>query len=488
MKTSQTALEDRIKDFPKTPGVYLMKDATGEILYIGKASSLAKRLQSYFKTRLLSPKITVLMSKVKDIDVIETPSEVDALLLEAALVKRYNPRYNTRLKDDKSFPLLKVTRERFPRLQVTRDRRDTKAIYLGPYTDAKLLREAVGLLRAIFPIRKCQKMPKHPCLYYHLGQCLAPCVNQNVKKKYDRVVREIIDFMRGGKASFVQYLARRMEDSSRKRKYEEAQFFKEQIGAISRLGARRFCRLRPLQGITLSATAELKHSLRLGRLPERIVCFDVSNISGREATASKVSFYRELPDKNDYRRYKIHTVVGIDDYAMIEEALRRMLRGLKEGRERFTPGLIVIDGGRGHLNSAYRILKEEGYDTIPLIAIAKRFEEIHTLNSKGPLVFAEASPALHLLKKIRDEAHRFAIKYHHLLRGKGLSESFLDSIPGIGPRRKQILLRNFSSIDELKKAPLRLLVSLPGMSKSSAKRILDYVKGPRVKPASPVGR
>lgn len=466
-----------MKNFPKTPGVYLMKDASGRILYIGKAASLAKRLQSYFKTRLLSPKIAVLMSKVKDIDVIETPSEVDALLLEASLVKRYSPRYNTRLKDDKSFPLLKITCEPFPKLQLTRDRRDAKAIYLGPYTDAKLLREAVGLLQAIFPIRKCQKMPKHPCLYYHLGQCLAPCVNKNIKKKYDRVVREIINFMRGGKSSFVQYLTRRMEAASRKRKYEEAQFFKEQLEAISRLRTRRFCRLRPLQGVSLSATAELKHSLRLGKLPERIVCFDVSNISGREATASKVSFYRELPDKNDYRRYKIHTVVGIDDYAMIEEALGRMLHSLKEGRERFMPDLIVIDGGRGHLNSAHKILKKEGYDTIPIIAIAKRFEELYTLNSKTPLALPETSPALHLLKKIRDEAHRFAIKYHHLLKEKSLSESFLDSIPGIGPKRKQILLKNFSSIDELKKTPLGLLESLPGVSKAAARRILDYVKG-----------
>ncbi len=456
---------------PLMPGIYLMRDERGEILYIGKAKSLRKRVLSYFKVPSPIPKIAILMQKVRAIDHIDTPTEVDALLLEAHLIHKHQPRYNQDLKDDKSFPLLKITREKFPRICVTRQKTDKRAIYYGPYTDAKLLHQAVNLINDLFPIRKCQVLPRVACLYHHIGQCIAPCIKPEVKPEYDRLIDEVKRFLGGGKKSFAQYLNDRMEKASRELRFEDAQFFKEQIDALSKLRKKRFFPKNPGQGISLSATMELKQKLKLERIPERIVCFDVSNVQGDQAVASKVSFYRELPDKFGYRRYKIRGVSGINDYAMMAEALRRMLRGIQEGREDFMPDLIIIDGGKGHLNTAVRVLVQEGMGTIDLIAIAKQFEWIHSPKFHAPLVFASDSPALYLLKKVRDEAHRFAITYHRQLRTKALQRSVLDDIPGMGEKRKRLLLRHFNSIEEIRHASIAKLLDVPGIDPKTAEAV-----------------
>lgn len=457
------ALRVSVANLPLTPGVYLMKDGAGTILYIGKAKSLRKRVLSYFKTPAVSSKVAVLMSKASSIDHIDTPTEIDALLLEAHLIRKYQPRYNQELKDDKSFPLIQITGERFPRICVARQKarggHDPEAVCYGPYTDTKLLRQAVDLINDLFPIRKCRVLPKNDCVYHHIGQCLAPCVKPEVKPAYDRLISEIKRFLGGGKKSFAQYLAERMERASRELRYEDAQFFKNQIDALSKLRKKRFMPKNPGQGITLSATVELKQLLKLEKLPEHIVCFDVSNIQGSEAVASKVSFYRELPDKAGYRRYRIRRVTGINDYAMIGEALERMCHGLRDGREEVTPDLIMIDGGRGHLNTAIRTLTREGMSGIALIAIAKRFERIHSPKFRAPRVLPADSSGLYLLKKIRDEAHRFAITFHRALRSRILRRSVLDDIPGIGKERKRMLLVRFGSVDTLRHASLRDLRS-----------------------------
>ena len=498
---------------PLTPGIYLMRDVRRVILYIGKAKSLRKRVRSYFKVPALVPKITVLMSKVRVIDHIETPTEVDALLLEAHLVRKYKPRYNQELKDDKSFPLLKITREKFPRLCITRQKTDPKAVlrpihssevqmgsvltavkqkkiqdkadYYGPYTDAKLLRQAVNLIQSLFPIRKCQTLPKSSCLYHHLGQCIAPCIKPEVKPEYDRLVNEVKRFLGGGKKTIAQYLEERMDRASRELRFEDAQFFKEQVDALSKLRKKRFLPKNPGQGISLSATLELKENLRLEKIPERIVCFDVSNVQGDQAVASKVSFYRELPDKFGYRRYKIKSVAGINDYAMIAEALTRMLRGIKEGREDFMPDLIMIDGGKGHLNTAVKVLVREGMEQIDLISIAKQFEWVHSSKFRAPLVIASDSPALYLLKKVRDEAHRFAITYHRKLKSKLLERSVLDDIPGIGEKRKRLLLRHFNSIYEIRSADIEQLCAVPGIERDIAIRIFSFLNSAKGSVSSP---
>jgi len=290
-------------EIPFTPGVYFMKDDEGHTLYIGKARSLRKRVQSYLTNHNHLPKVTILMSKVEHIDYIETSTEIDALLLEARLIRKYKPKYNKELKDDKSYPLLKITKEKYPRIHLTRQKTDKKATYFGPFTDAKLLRQAIALIHNLFPIRKCQKLPKTACLYYHIGQCVAPCIKPEIGSEYDRVVAEVKGFIGNGKRSFVEYLSERMLQAAKEYRYEDAQSFKEQVEALSKLKKKRFSLRKPEGGIGLAATLELKKYLALESLPEKIVCFDVSNIQGQAAVASRVSFYRELPDKNAYRRY-----------------------------------------------------------------------------------------------------------------------------------------------------------------------------------------
>jgi excinuclease ABC subunit C len=473
-KTSAEPLREMVEKIPSTPGVYLMKDRSGEILYVGKAKSLHKRVRSYLSVSPALPKIKVMMSKVCLIDHIETPSEVDALLLEAQLIKKYRPRYNKELKDDKSYPLLKITGDEFPRLTITRQKGDRKALYYGPYTDSKLLRQAVALIHNLFPIRKCQALPKRACLYYHIRQCLAPCVHPEVKRDYDRLIREVRHFLGGGKRSFLEYLTDRMKRASRELRFEDAQFFKEQIVALGQLKRKRFFPGRKEEGAGLSATMDLKRALKMAVCPAKIVCFDVSNIQGDESVASKVSFFRELPDKIHYRRYKIRDVTGINDYAMIREALGRMLRGIREGRESFIPDLIMIDGGRGHLNTALKVLREEGMERIEMIAIAERFEHVFSPKFREPIIFPAGTPVLHLLEKVRDEAHRFAITYHRSLKSKKLESSLLDQIDGVGARRKRILLKSFDTLEDLKRANLERLRGIQGIDSVTAQKIFDF--------------
>ena len=467
-------LEEQIHRLPHEPGVYLFKNAHGEVIYIGKALDLNKRVRSYFhpQNATVFPKLEILRASIHGLDFIQTPTEVDALLLEAHLVSQYTPKYNIRLKDDKSYPLLKITGDEFPMIQITRKKSDRKARYYGPYTDAKLLREAVRIMNTLFPVRKCRTLPKKAFLYYHIKQCLAPCIMPEVRAEYDKLIDEINSFLAGGKKSMMEYLTERMFAAAKEERFEEAQMFKEQIRALGKLKRKRFDARRPAKGIALSGMLELKRLLKLKRVPERIVCFDVSNMQGKLAVASKVSFHRELADKAEYKRYRIKTVEGIDDYAMIKEALRRMIRGIREGRELFIPDLIVIDGGLGHLHAANEVLVEEDYTEADLISLAKRFEEIFTLDSNKPVRLEDRSPGLRLIQKVRDEAHRFAIGFHKLLRSKALRKSFLDDVPGIGGKRKQILLNEFESLDEIRSADVDMLARLPGMSKRAAEEVL----------------
>jgi len=471
------SLQDNLNQLPVTSGVYLMKGNDREILYIGKALSLRKRVLSYFRAEIQgrSPKISVLVTKIKKVDVIETPTEADALLLEAALIKKYKPKYNTELRDDKSFPLIKITDERFPRIHLTRNKTDKRAVYYGPYTDGKLLREVIRLINNLFPIRKCTTLPKTACLYYHIGQCLAPCIKPEVKSEHDRHFKEIKNFLRGGKKSLIDYLTDRMHDARKSYQFEDAQFFKDQIEALGWIRKKRFDTKRPEASIGLSGTMELKKTFHLARLPERIVCFDVSNIQGDKAVASRVSFHRELENKMEYRRYKIKSVNGINDYAMIQEALRRMLIGIREGREESMPDLILIDGGKGHLNAAKEILKQESFDDIALLSIAKQFEFLFTPAKPDPIVLPPESPARRLLQRIRDEAHRFAIAYHRSLKGKDITKSVLDEITGIGDKRKRLLLKHFDSIEAMKRAPVSELAKITG-SEVLAEQINRFFK------------
>ncbi|MDD4909246.1 MAG: excinuclease ABC subunit UvrC [Candidatus Omnitrophica bacterium] len=406
-----------IKKAPDSPGVYLMKDAQGGIVYVGKAVSLKKRLASYF-TPPYNAKTEAMLSNAARVDLVGARTEAEALLLEARLIKQYRPKYNISLKDDKSYPFVKITKEKFPSIFICRGRKDDGATYLGPFTSAKLLRQALKTARSVFGFRDCAcRIPsKKPSLYYRLGLCPGPCIGAISEKEYRNVVKNVRMFLEGRYEDVVRKLSAKMRELSRQQRFEQAALVRDKINA---LGA-----VSPGTGLLSEhkkEIGELKDLLGLKLMPRSIEAFDISNISSTAAVGSMVSFYEGLPDKDNYRRFKIKGVSGIDDYAMMREVVRRRCeRLMKEGKE--YPDLIVIDGGIGHLNSAVSVLEELRLN-IPVISIAKQEEKIYVKGRTGPLDLNLDSPAMHLIQRIRNEAHRFALKYHRFLRKKRTLEA-----------------------------------------------------------------
>ncbi len=408
-------LASKIKSLPLSSGVYLMKDEKGEVIYIGKAVSLRRRVQSYFRSSQQScPKTEVLISYVKDIDYIITSSEAEALILEASLVKKYNPKFNIDLKDDKSYPFIEITGDEFPQVSVVRPRkRNEKSLYYGPYVNAKLLREALSIIRRIFPFRRCDRLPKKECLDYHMGLCDGPCVGKISREDYADIIRNIRLILEGRKDSLYHRLRHQMEVLSQQKRFEEAARIRDQIHALSALYS-------GTKDINYYKEAEqLKRLLNLSRMPERIEAFDISNILGIYAVGGMVSFLNGKPDKKNYRRFRIKLVEGIDDFAMISEVVSRRYRRLRDEGLAF-PDLILIDGGKGQLSAALQSLRELDINTIPLIALAKKEESIFIPGKRDPILLSRDSLGLKLLQRIRDEAHRFAVAYHRKLRDKGM--------------------------------------------------------------------
>ncbi len=404
-----------IEKIPVSSGVYLMKSKQGKIIYIGKAISLRKRVQSYFrKSSHHSPKTDALVLEIYDIDVILTLSEAEALILEASLVKTHRPKYNVDLKDDKSYPFIQMTDEKFSRISIVRPRSQkikTKSLYLfGPYVNAKLIREALSVIRKIFHFRTCVRFPKKACLDYHIGLCDAPCIGNIDRKEYQKSVRNVRLILEGKKESLHRFLQKEMERASQKKDFEKAAKTRDQIRAVGALYS-------GTKDINYFKEAEqLMRTLNLNRPPQRIEAFDISNIMGNQAVGSMVSFLNGMPDKRNYRRFRIRETQGIDDFKMIAEVVRRRYSRLKKEKALF-PDLILIDGGKGQLSAA----KEElsGLDlSIPLISLAKRDEEIFMPYKRKAVILSKDSLGLKLVQRIRNEAHRFAINYHRLLRSK----------------------------------------------------------------------
>lgn len=409
---------------PEAPGVYLMRDARGKVLYVGKAKSLRRRLSSYARGGL-DAKTMALMSHVGGIELRPARTESLALLLEAGLIRQYTPKYNISLRDDKSFPMVKITHEDFPRVCVTRTKEKDGAAYFGPYTGAGLLREALRIIRRHFPYRSCAIMPDKACIYYRIGLSPAPCIGKIGRRAYRRTICAIAMILNGKSEKLVGLLTRRMNLCARRHKFEEAALLRDQITAISSLGsgsagAGRHEPAGGRRGRIASGPAieleELRKVLGLAKLPERIEAFDISNIGGQQAAGSMVSFRRGRPDKDNYRRFRIKTVAGIDDYRMLAEAVGRRYRRLRDEHLPF-PDLVLIDGGRQHLAAALRVLEKLGA-VIPVISIAKEFEHVYIPLRRDPIAFASDTPALNLIRRVRDEAHRFAVAYHHILRRK----------------------------------------------------------------------
>ncbi|TET58250.1 MAG: excinuclease ABC subunit UvrC [Dehalococcoidia bacterium] len=597
---------EQLGALPARPGVYLFKDEEGNVIYVGKAANLRSRVRSYFGARSsLSARMQKLTARIQDFEFVVTNSEQEALILECNLIKKYTPRYNIRLKDNKTFPYLRIDiNEDWPRVCITRRVQKDGAKYFGPFASAGSVRRTLRLIKRIFPFRSCDRhiegKDKRPCLNYHIHRCLGPCVGAVEKQEYDDVIRRVMLFLQGRQELVLRELNTRMKEAARQLQFERAALLRDQIKAIEEViegqriavalkgdqdiiglaqnetqacvevffvrndkligrdhfvmegihgeppgevitsfvkqyyasavyvpplillqhavnepaalsqwltgqrgsgvrlrvpqrGAKKklvdtvsenavrgmqFAQAKQMRAEAISSgLQELKDRLRLTRIPLRMECYDVSNLQGTSATGSMVVLEKGLPKPSHYRRFRIKTVAGADDCAMIRETLRRRFgRGLKgRGSWAITPDLVVIDGGRGQLNAALELRRELGLGFIPMVSLAKGNEEVFIPGEPEPVRIARDSPALHILQRGRDEAHRFAVSYHRKLRAKDFVASVVNGISGIGPRRKKALLDKFGSVEAVREASIEELSQTKGMTLALAHRVKEYL-------------
>jgi len=430
-----------LKTLPHSPGVYLMRDSAGRIIYVGKARDLFKRVSSYFLDRgVHTAKTHILVSSVQHIDYIPTTSEREALLVEQSLIHQMKPTFNTMWRDDKSYPYVKITlQEDYPRIFLTRQVVRDGARYFGPYPN---VRETRGLLRYFwkhkyFPLRPCRYefSEKNPlpvetakqCWFYHTRECPAPCVQRISKEDYRRIAQEAVLFFGGRYKSLLKQWKKEMREASARQDYERAAQLRDNLTALEHVQERvtlRRIQLTDVEGQVdrSRSVSDLQKALDLPAPPLRIECFDISHIQGLEPVASCVVFERGLPKKEDYRKFKIKTVVGIDDFASMAEVVgRRYRRLLAESKP--LPNLILIDGGKGQLSAAQAALRQvldASARKISLAALAKAEEELFLPGRPNPVHLPKDSAALHLVQHVRDEAHRFAVAFHRLRRAKRL--------------------------------------------------------------------
>ena len=423
---------EKVRTFPTTPGVYLMKDAQGRVIYVGKAVNLRSRAGSYFTAAAATDRRTCdLVPEIADIDFLETDNEVDALLLEARLIKDIQPRFNQELKDDKTFPYLEiVTGEDFPRVEFTRKPRTKGAKLYGPFASAKQLRGAIAVLQKVFKFRTCSLDIDdgdekwrwfRPCLLASINQCTAPCNLRISREEYRDSIRRLRMFLDGGKAGVLRELRKEMEAASRELRFEKAARLRDEIKALEDLNLRgnledhvqpEVFYIDPKKGL-----AGLKKVLNLPAVPRRIEGVDIAHLQGGETVASLVQFIDGLPFKHGYKRFRIRTVDGVDDFASMREVVSRRFRRLQQEGESY-PDILLIDGGLGQLNASLSALQAIDIQPPCVISLAKREEEIYVPGESEPRKLSRHSYALRLLQYVRDEAHRFAQQYHHLLRRK----------------------------------------------------------------------
>ncbi len=604
-------LAEKVDQVPDRPGVYLYKDGKAQVIYVGKAASLRSRVRSYFQeSRARDPKTDALVRQIRDLDVILTDNELEALILESNLVKKHRPRYNIILRDDKHYPFLKLTtNEPFPRLVVARRIQKDGAAYFGPFYPATAMRQTLRLVRQLFPLRTCRitidgTLPR-PCIQYFIHRCNAPCTGQETREGYGRTVRDVERFLGGGHDDLAMDLTRQMEAAAAELKFERAAGLRDQIQALNQIRERQkmisteeadqdvvgvvrrgpdacvqlfFVRKGRLVGretffldrvagasdgevlsaflrqfytrdvapppevllsdappeeelirawlgrragarvdlvapqrgrkrelvamaeenaaLALSTHVlargnrqqvvldELQRALNLPGPPHRIEGFDISTIQGSETVASMVVWQDGEMKKDDYKRFKIRTVAGTDDFASMREVLLRRYGRALEG-EGVLPDLVLLDGGRGQLGAGVKALEELGLDYVPLAALAKRAEEVYTPDRLDPLVLDMGSAALQALQKIRDEAHRFAVTYHKKLRRRRTIASVLDQIPGVGPTVRTSLLKTLGSARGVKAASVAELAAVPKVTPKLAQRIHAFFHAPEPPPEPP---
>ncbi|CAH2461553.1 MULTISPECIES: excinuclease ABC subunit C [Bacillus] len=586
-------LKEKLAILPDQPGCYLMKDKQGTVIYVGKAKVLKNRVRSYF-TGSHDGKTLRLVGEIVDFEYIVTSSNLEALILELNLIKKYDPKYNIQLKDDKTYPFIKITAEKQPRLLITRNVKKDKGKYFGPYPNAQSAHETKKLLDRMYPLRKCSNMPDKVCLYYHMGQCLAPCVKEVTDEQNKEIVDEIIKFLNGGHKEIRSELETKMYEASEKLEFERAKELRDQIahidaimekqkmimsdlvdrdvfgyavdkgwmcvqvffvrkgklierdvsmfpiydepeegfltfigqfyensshfkpkeivvpGSIDSELVERFLEVeatQPKRGKkkdlvelanknakialeekfhlierdeerTIKAVDHLGKQLGI-ETPYRIEAFDNSNIQGTNPVSAMIAFIDGKPAKKEYRKYKIKTVQGPDDYESMREVVRRRYtRALKENSP--LPDLIIIDGGKGHLAATSDVLENELGLYIPMAGLVKdeKHKTSHLIigDPPEPVMLARNSQEFYLLQRIQDEVHRFAITFHRQLHGKSVIQSALDEIPGIGDKRKKVLLKHFGSLKKMKEASVSEFVEA-GMPKNVAETIYTYLTG-----------
>jgi excinuclease ABC subunit C len=510
------AIRKKLGVLPHKPGIYLMKDRFGAVIYVGKARDLRKRVSQYFHpSRRLGwdLKFNALVEAIHDFDIHVVRSEPEAFLLEGKLIKEFHPRYNISFRDDKRFLMLKVNlNDPIPNFAFTRLKKDDGARYFGPFSNSGALRNTLALVRRQFNLRGCRVFTpgeadyKH-CLYAHLKYCTAPCIGNVTREQYLEQVRAACDFIEGQCHEMKEQLEVEMRKAATAQDYEKAAGLRDLIRDLKETTKqeRKFERVPytlPLAIDPQRDLTELAKALGLREPPRRIEGFDISNISGTFAVASLVSFKNGRPDRANYRRFKIKTVEGQDDFAgMAEVVFRRYSRLKKEsqqiGDSRWQmgkkprnktpssifhlpspnfPDLIMVDGGKGQLNAACTELVKLGLGKIPVIGLAKEFEEIYVPGESKPLRLGLNHPAVKLLQRIRDECHRVANSYNAQLRIKRISESVLDEFPGIGERRKQALLKKFGSVQRLKTATLEQIAAVPGFGGKAAEELKMFLE------------
>lgn len=520
MSAEKPDLQAKLRDAPHKPGVYVMRDRFKRVIYVGKARDLRKRLANYFtpsSANKVDMKTRALIESIWDFETHVVKSEAEAVLYEGRLIKEFRPKYNISFRDDKRFLLVRLDRnEMWPRFQLTRLRKDDGAQYFGPFAHAGALRSTLNAVRKKFGIRSCR--PAEPnerdfkhCLDHVIKNCVAPCMARVTRDEYLQKVDEACSFLDGESRLMTQQVEEEMKKAAANLDFEKAAQLRNLLDDLKRTTKpmTRFTRktlpstINP--GQDLSA---LSDALGLKAPPTTMECFDISNISNTHIVASMVRFKNGVPDRSNYRRYRIRSTDGQNDFASMAEVVRRRYSRLvsegaaakednefnqeppDEAMERLAgspetteknpkfvslPDLIIVDGGKGQLSSACTELQRLGLFNIPIIGLAKEFEEIYRPARPFPLRLPADSGALKLLQRIRDEAHRFANGYHSLLLKKRISESILDDIPGVSENRKKALLAEFGSLERLKKAPAESIASVSGIGPRLGEQIVQYL-------------
>lgn len=491
------SLESKLKDLPKEPGVYFHKDAKGEIIYVGKAAVLRNRVRQYFQaSRNRDPKTDLLVSEIADTDWQVVDSELEALFLEAEMIRRYMPRYNILLRDDKSMTYVRINfKDKYPHVTFTRRPLDDGADYYGPFLSALALKKALKYLRRAFPYSTHTQVPKRACLQYHLGLCPGPETGQLDEKIYKANLRRLVRVLQGQRKKLIIELEKEMKDYSKSSEFEKAAIVRNQLYSLKNLGQQVIFSDKEFQDISKDhALVELTKLLGLEKPPRRIEGFDISHMSGTDTVASMVVFTNGVSDKGNYRKFKSR-VAGNDDFAHMRETMTRRFSD-KNIKQWGMPDLLLIDGGKGQLEAALSVLREKDIK-LPAIGLAKKHEEIVVRNDwpythLSPEMILKLrgfsresedftlvdipnnSNIVKLLQRIRDESHRFAVSYHSVLKVKRQTSSLLDDIPGIGPLTRKKLLRTFGSMRGIMQARTMELEKILGERKAAV--VKQYIR------------